>query len=1452
MRQRNENITQARDNVLTRATGGRRAALCLTLALGVLGVFAGSASAATRTVCASGCDFTTIQAAVSASSLAGGDTVDVQAGTYNEDVVVDRPLTLHGAGAGTTTITGPIGGGGATVQVTATSLTAPAVVIDGFTITRDGNNTTDWDNPGLNSAGVAVQSQTVTAEVKNNSFTGNRTAIDINNSNGNSVHHNSITNNRTGLIFRNQTDNTTLTNNFITGNWTVGVLFLDASGGTNVPIQSATGSTFSGNDISGNWYGQIVDRQSGGSLPVPGLNTKNFSGNWYGTNAPLRTTASSTEPGYAAQIPTVFGGSATPPGGQPDIAGAASSNFDYTPFLWTGTDTDVAIGFQGDFSQLGVTADAAQTQSTGRIQEGIDSATVGGAVHVLAGTYDEHADVNKRLHLTGEGDTTIVDPSTDGPAIAISASGTMADPLSVSQLKTTGATGGGNTGSGMAITAGVSWVTVSDVTSTANSGHGLAVNTSGALAHLTLDTVDFSSNTGTGLRFPTSMDGLDGLTIDDSNFDSNASGMEIYGPSSTAPVTNVAITSSTFSSDTSKGIYAERLSDAVLDDVTVDGSGTSGGFAAGIDINLKKQAFSNIEIKNSDITDSGTGDATNGYGLTIKARDDSPNGPTTLTGVNVHHNTITGNQRGIRLGEPGKNNPGPTGVHFNRNDISGNLSTEGMTNVTTQTGVDAECNWWGSASGPGAGPNPRNSAGPGIDSKPWLRTSTLTGNCPPEAVDDSATTNEDTAVDVPVLTNDHDFENSSLTPTNISDPPNGTATANLDGTIKYTPDANYNGPDSFTYTASDGTEASDPATVSITVNPVNDAPVAVADSASVDEDDVLTVAAPGVLTNDSDIDSATLSAVEVSGPDDGTLDLHGDGSYTYTPDANFFGSDSFEYKANDGALDSNTVTVTITVNSVNDPPVANDDDGGTVIAGHTIDKNAMEGVLSNDTDLANEGQTLSAIKVTEPAHGTVDLNSDGSYSYTADSGYGGPDSFTYKANDGVDDSATKTVSITVNATNSTPIANDDTGSTNEDTPLTVAAPGVLANDPADADGPNPRTADKASEPAHGTAIVNPNGSYTYTPDANYNGLDTFTYTSNDGEDDSNPATVTITVNPVDDSAAAADDSASVGEDSGATGMSVRSNDSDPEGDPFAVTSVTDPPHGTAAITAGGADVRYTPDPDYCNSEPGGTPDTFDYTLTGGDTATVSVIVLCADDAPVARDDAKTLGQGAPATEVDVLANDPDVDGGAKQVVAATQAAHGNVALSPSGLTYRPDSLYCNTQAGGTPDTFTYTLNGGSQATVSVTVTCVNSPAAPGEPPLFASARLTNTTFAVDRSGPAETAVTARAKKGTTFVYSLSEDARVVFKIEQRTTGRRVGTKCQKTTKRNKSRRKCTRYVRIGSFAHAGKQGTNRKSFSGKIGRKVLRPSRYRATLTATDADGNASKVKRLNFRVVAR
>ncbi len=339
-------------------------------------------------------------------NLVSGSTVNVAAGAYDEDVNLNKALSLLGAGAGSTTIRGIIGGDSATLRVSASSVT-----IAGFTVTRLGNNTTDWNNPGLNSAGIAVQGAFTGMVVRDNTLTGNRTAIDVNNSSGHTIRNNVITFNRTGLIFRNQTDTMTLVENEITDNWTVGILFLDGSGGTNSPPQSALNATFSNNNLSGNWYGQIVDRQSGGSIPAPGTtNLKNFSGNWLGTTAPVVTVANSTEPGYAAQIPVAYGGTATPPGGQPDIAGPASANFDFTPYLNSGMDTNVettptrgTYGFQGDFSNLWVTAAGAQTGVVGRIQEGINLVS-GSTVHVAAGTYVEAGIlINSAVALLGAG-----------------------------------------------------------------------------------------------------------------------------------------------------------------------------------------------------------------------------------------------------------------------------------------------------------------------------------------------------------------------------------------------------------------------------------------------------------------------------------------------------------------------------------------------------------------------------------------------------------------------------------------------------------------------------------------------------------------------------------------------------------------------------------------------------------------------------------------------------------------------------------------------------------------------------------------------------------------------------------------------------------------------------------------------------------------------------------------
>ena len=286
------------------------------------------------------------------------------------------------------------------------------------------------------------------------------------------------------------------------------------------------------------------------------------------------------------------------------------------------------------------------------------------------------------------------------------------------------------------------------------------------------------------------------------------------------------------------------------------------------------------------------------------------------------------------------------------------------------------------------------------------------------------------------------------------------------------------------------------------------APVAVNDAYSTPEDVALTVNAPGVLANDTDVDGDTLTVTKVANPTNGAVTLNANGSFTYTPNANFNGTDTFTYKASGGGSDSNVGTVTVTVTAVADVPVA-------VADTHSINEDgvlnvASPGVLGNDTD--PEGG-LTAIKLSDPQHGTLTFNGDGSFIYTPAANYNGADSFTYKVNDGAADSNVATVTITVNPVNDAPTAVNDSYTATTAVPLVVSANnGLLAND-TDVEG-SALTAAKVSDPAHGTVTVNADGSFTYTAEVGFTGPDTFTYKSRDGSADSNVATVAITVQGV--------------------------------------------------------------------------------------------------------------------------------------------------------------------------------------------------------------------------------------------------------------------------------------------------------------------------------------------------
>jgi len=280
----------------------------------------------------------------------------------------------------------------------------------------------------------------------------------------------------------------------------------------------------------------------------------------------------------------------------------------------------------------------------------------------------------------------------------------------------------------------------------------------------------------------------------------------------------------------------------------------------------------------------------------------------------------------------------------------------------------------------------------------------------PDASNDSYTTSEDTTLSVTapgVLANDSDPDGDVLNASKVSGATNGTVTVYANGSIEYDPDPMFNGADSFTYRASDGS-ASDTATVTINVSAVNDAPTAENDSYATSEDTTLSVTAPGVLANDSDPDGDSLNASKVSGAANGTVTVYANGSIEYDPDANFNGADSFTYEASDGNL-TDTAVVNVTVNPVHDAPNATND-SYTTSEDTTLSVGAP-GVLGNDSD--PDGEDLNASVVAGPTNGTLSLAANGSFTYTPDPDFFGTDSFTYEASDrSASDTATVTVEVT--------------------------------------------------------------------------------------------------------------------------------------------------------------------------------------------------------------------------------------------------------------------------------------------------------------------------------------------------------------------------------------------------------------------------------------------------------
>jgi VCBS repeat-containing protein len=518
---------------------------------------------------------------------------------------------------------------------------------------------------------------------------------------------------------------------------------------------------------------------------------------------------------------------------------------------------------------------------------------------------------------------------------------------------------------------------------------------------------------------------------------------------------------------------------------------------------------------------------------------------------------------------------------------------------------------------------------------------------------------------------------------------NGVLVLNPDGSFTYTPGENFHGSDEFSYVVSDGNGGTDTGTFTITVDAVNDAPVATDDSTTLAED--ATTYSGAVSATDVDGDSLTYSL----GDDvaNGTLVFNADGTFDYTPNADFNGEDSFTWSVSDGNGGTDTGTFTINVTPVADAPVAAD-------GSDNVDEDAVltGSVSASDVD----GDTLTYTLGDDVAHGVLVLNTDGSFSYTPGENFNGSDSFTYSVSDGNGGTDTGTFTITVDAVNDAPVADDDGIIGVED-----AATYSGAVSATDVDGDS-LTYSLGADVAHGTLVFNPDGTFDYTPDADFNGEDSFTWSVSDGNGGTDTGTFTITLTPVNDAPVAADGSGSLDEDAVLTG-SVSATDVDL--DTLTYTVDSDVAHGVLVLNTDGS-FSYTPGANYNGS------DSFTYTVSDGnggtDTGTFTITVDPVADVAQAPDFTHTILEDAATIVLEIPQTDPDgdaqtvthVDGAPISALGTVAVTGGSVFLNGDGdLEFTPDANFHGQVS------FQYELSSADTSTangqVEITVTSVN-------------------------------------------------------------------------------------------------------------------------------------------------
>ncbi|HIF9509603.1 TPA: retention module-containing protein, partial [Photobacterium damselae] len=533
--------------------------------------------------------------------------------------------------------------------------------------------------------------------------------------------------------------------------------------------------------------------------------------------------------------------------------------------------------------------------------------------------------------------------------------------------------------------------------------------------------------------------------------------------------------------------------------------------------------------------------------------------------------------------------------------------------------------------------------------------------------DVSAETQEETAVTGQLTATDVDGDNLTFKPG--TNPENGSVTINADGSWEYVPNPEFNGEDSFTVVVDDGNGGTDTITVTVNVTPINDAPVGEDVTAETQEETAVT----GQLTA-TDVDGDNLTFKQGSDPTNGSVTVNPDGSWEYVPNPEFNGEDSFTVVVDDGNGGTDTITVTVNVTPVNDAPE------GENVSAETQEETAVTGQLTA-TDV--DGDNLTFNPGTNPENGSVTVNPDGSWEYVPNTDFNGEDSFTVVVDDGNGGTDTITVTVNVTPTNDAPIGDDVSTETQEDT----AVSGQLTA--TDVDGDN-LTFKPGTNPENGSVIVNPDGSWEYVPNPDFNGEDSFTVVVDDGNGGTDTITVTVNVTPINDAPVGEDVTAETQEETAVTGQLTAT---DVDGDNLTFKPGADPTNGQVTVNPDGS-WEYVPNPDF-NGE-----DSFTVVVDDGnggtDTITVTVNVIPVNDAPVGENvSAETQEETAVTGQLTAT----DVDGDNLTFKPGTNPENGSVTVNPDGSwEYVPNPDFNG------EDSFTVVVDDGNGGTDTITVT----------------------------------------------------------------------------------------------------------------------------------------------------